>query len=44
MNDRNYSCWQGGSILSNLASFKEIWISKGDYAEEGERLLYKKSF
>ena len=34
----------GGSILSNLNSFRNMWITKKEYEEEGEAILYKKSF
>jgi len=27
-NERNISCWIGGSILSALGSFKRMWITK----------------
>ncbi|CAK62550.1 unnamed protein product (macronuclear) [Paramecium tetraurelia] len=35
-------CWQGGSILSKLASFKSMWILKKEFEDEGERILIKK--
>ncbi|CAD8065674.1 unnamed protein product [Paramecium sonneborni] len=34
--------WQGGSILTNLASFKSMWILKKEFEDEGERILIKK--
>lgn len=34
--------WQGGSILSHLASFKGMWILRKEYEEEGERVLMRK--
>ena len=42
--DRHLLCWQGGSIFSNLGSFKNMWILKQDYEEHGERILLKSSF
>ncbi|EGR27852.1 hypothetical protein IMG5_187570 [Ichthyophthirius multifiliis] len=42
--NREDLCWIGGSILSNLASFKNMWITKKDYEEQGERVLLKNSF
>jgi centractin len=33
--DRNTLCWSGGSILSNLSYFKNMWITKKEYEEEG---------
>ena len=40
--ERNYSSWIGGSILSSLSSFQEIWISKRDYDESGPSIVHKK--
>ncbi|KRW98516.1 hypothetical protein PPERSA_00113 [Pseudocohnilembus persalinus] len=42
--NRQFLAWQGGSILSNLNYFKNYWITKKEYEEEGERILLKKSF
>merc|ERR1712232_1064442 len=33
--DRKYSVWIGGSILSSLSTFQQMWISKGEYDESG---------
>merc|ERR1719510_355731 len=33
--ERKYSVWIGGSILSSLNSFKEMWITKMEYDESG---------
>merc|ERR1712139_43777 len=33
--ERNYSVWIGGSILSSLSTFQQMWISKGEYDESG---------
>merc|ERR1712136_4211 len=30
--ERKYSVWIGGSILSSLSTFQQMWISKGDEA------------
>merc|ERR1712160_172368 len=29
--ERKYSVWIGGSILSSLSTFQQMWISKGEY-------------
>ena len=42
--DRNISCWLGGSILSSLSSFKNMWIKKHEYEEEGRRILHNRTF
>ena len=41
--DRRVSCWLGGSILSSLAAFKNMWITKQQYEEEGKRILHSRS-
>ena len=40
--ERRYSVWVGGSILSSLSSFEEMWISKQDYEEAGAAIVHKK--
>lgn len=40
--DRKYMVWKGGSTLSTLASFKEMWITKADYEEYGKEIVHKK--
>jgi len=40
---RNIMCWSGGSILSKLTYFKNMWISKQEYEEEGNRIIMKKA-
>merc|ERR1712165_54503 len=32
---RKYSVWIGGSILSSLSTFEEMWIKKEEYDESG---------
>jgi actin-related protein len=33
--ERKYSTWIGGSILSSMSSFAEVWTSKEVYDELG---------
>merc|ERR1711972_311990 len=33
--DRKYSAFIGGCILSSVATFQQMWISKGEYDESG---------
>ena len=40
--DRKYSAWLGGSMMASLPSFKEKWITKEEYDEEGPRIVHKK--
>ena len=42
--ERKYSVWIGGSILSSLTSFKEMWISKDEYDEAGPCIVHRKCF
>ena len=35
--ERKNSVWIGGSILSSLSTFQEMWISKEEYDESGPR-------
>jgi len=42
--ERNYSVWRGGSILSSLSTFQQMWISKAEYEESGPTIVHKKCF
>jgi actin-related protein len=42
--ERKYSVWIGGSILSSLTSFSDMWITKAEYDESGPRLVHRKCF
>jgi len=42
--ERKYSVWIGGSILSSLSSFQEMWISKDEYDESGPQIVHRKCF
>lgn len=42
--ERKYSPWIGGSILSSLSSFQQMWISKTDYDEYGPTIVHRKCF
>merc|ERR1712029_1262132 len=33
--ERKYSVWIGGSILSSLSTFQQMWITKQEYDECG---------
>jgi len=41
--ERKYSVWIGGSILSSLSSFAQMWISKAEYDTEGPSIVHKKA-
>jgi len=42
--ERKYSVWIGGSILSSLSTFQEMWITKDEYDESGPSIVHKKCF
>jgi actin-related protein len=42
--ERNYSVWIGGSILSSLSTFQQMWISKEEYDESGPAIVHRKCF
>ena len=41
--ERKESAWVGGSILVSLATFKNMWVSRSDYEEQGTRILHRGS-
>ncbi len=40
--ERKYSVWIGGSILSSLSTFEEMWITKDEYDECGPCIVHRK--
>jgi actin-related protein len=40
--ERRFSAWIGGSILSSLGTFHQIWFSKQEYEEHGSVLIERK--
>jgi len=42
--ERKYSVWIGGSILSSLSTFQNMWITKGEYDESGPGIVHRKCF
>ena len=36
--ENRYGAWIGGSILSSLGSFQQLWLSKREYEENGPLL------
>lgn len=41
--ERKYSVWIGGSILSSLSSFSQMWITKEEYDERGPSIVHEKA-
>jgi len=42
--ERKYSVWIGGSILSSLNTFQEMWITREEYDESGPQIVHRKCF
>jgi len=42
--ERKYSVWIGGSILSSLSTFQQMWISKEEYDESVPAIVHRKCF
>jgi len=42
--ERKFSVWNGGSILSSLSTFQQMWISKEEYDEAGPSIVHRKCF
>merc|ERR1711908_24131 len=42
--ERKYSVWIGGSILSSLSTFQQMWISKMEYDESGPAIVHRTRF
>merc|ERR1712029_963448 len=42
--ERKYSVWIGGSILSSLSTFRQMWITKQEYDECGPSIVHRKCF
>lgn len=40
--ERKFSVWLGGSILSSLGSFQQMWMSQQEYKEYGASLVDRK--
>jgi len=42
--ERKYCVWIGGSILSSISTFKEMWITREEYQEQGASVVHRKCF
>jgi actin-related protein len=41
-NERKFSAWIGGSILSSLGSFQQMWMSRQEFEEHGAIMIERK--
>ncbi|XP_063688398.1 actin-like [Bolinopsis microptera] len=39
--EREYSVWNGGSILASMSTFQQMWISEADYDESGPGIVHR---
>lgn len=42
--ERKYGSWIGGSILTSIPNYQQIWISKKEYEEKGVSVVHTKLF
>jgi len=42
--ERKYSVWIGGSCLTTLSTFQNMWITKNEYDESGPGIVHRKCF
>ena len=42
--ERKYSVWIGGSILSGLTTFSQMWITRQELEEVGAGIVHRKCF
>ena len=42
--ERKFLVWIGGSILSSLSTFQNMWITKHEYEESGKEIVHRKCF
>lgn len=42
--ERKFSVWIGGSVLSTLASFQPMWVTRQEYDEAGASIVHRKCF
>ena len=40
--DRRYAVWRGGSTLTSLSTFANMWITREDYEEHGAAIVHRK--
>jgi len=41
-NERKFSVWIGGSVLSTLATFQTMWITRQEFDENGSVIIHRK--
>lgn len=41
---RQYGAWIGGSVLTSLSTFQQLWVSRAEYDEYGPTVVHAKCF
>ena len=39
--EKKYLAWIGGSILSSMSTFQQMWVSKQEYDESGPSIIHR---
>lgn len=42
--ERKFLVWIGGSILSSLSTFQNMWITRAEFNETGPSIVHRKCF
>jgi actin beta/gamma 1 len=42
--ERKFSVWIGGSILSKISTFQDMWVTRAEYDETGPGVVHRKCF
>jgi actin-related protein len=42
--ERKYCVWIGGSILSSISTFSDMWITREEFEDAGESIVHRKCF
>ena len=42
--ERKYGAWLGGSVLTSLSTFQQLWVSRADYDDYGPTVIHSKCF
>ncbi|EGG06861.1 uncharacterized protein MELLADRAFT_48318 [Melampsora larici-populina 98AG31] len=42
ISERRFGSWLGGSILTSLGSFHQLWVGKDEYKEQGRSVIHRR--
>ena len=43
-NERKYTAWIGGALISGLQNFQANWVTHAEYQEAGPQIIHRKCF